>query len=163
MLMRKIFVIIAAGILSISVLAGCTQGPEIITLTHAAGTSNSVPVDANPDGVQGDYSVFDSPVYRDGKLYGSMIGSLTKVGALGSGTHPEREERLVSAIFDLPDGQINVMGLSFYNPEATKMERNEPYVRAIVGGTGAYVGARGEVETIHNDDDTYTHTIKLWK
>lgn len=161
--MKKMLAGIGVAVMAVLVLAGCAQGPEVITLTHAAGTSNSVPVDANPEGVQGDYSVFDSPVYKDGELYGSMVGSLTKVGALGSGSHPEREERLVSAIFDLPEGQINVMGLSFYNPDATKMEKKEPYVRAIVGGTGAYVGARGEVSTVHNDDDTYTHTITLYK
>lgn len=161
--MRKSISRVAVGIISIFILAGCSQGPEIITLTHAAGTSNTVSVDVNPGGAQGDVAVFDSPVYKDGELYGSMIGTMTKVGALGSGTHPDREERLLTAVFDLPEGQIVVEGLSFYKSEATKLEKSEPYVRAIVGGTGAYVGARGEVSTIHNEDDTYTHTIKLLK
>ena len=161
--MKKMIAGIGIAVMSVLVLAGCAQNPEVITLTHAAGTSNSILVDANPDDVRGDYSVFDSHVFKDGEPYGSMVGSLTQVGSLGGGTNPEREERLVSAIFDLPEGQINVMGLSFYNPDATKMEKNEPYVRAIVGGTGAYAGARGEVSTVHNEDGTYTHTITLRK
>ena len=66
-------------------------------------------------------------------------------------------------VFDLPDGEIVVMGMSFYVPTHPVLEKQEPVARAIVGGTRAYAGIRGEVITIHNDDDTYTQEIRYWK
>lgn len=161
--MKKYFALALAGIFSLLVLTGCAQEPEVITLTHPAGVSNIHALDLNTEGDLGDMSVFESPLTKDGKPYGEMLGTMTKVGQLGQGTHPEREERLLNAVFDLPDGEITVMGISYYVPSATKLEKNEPVSRAIVGGTGAYAGVQGEVITTHNADDTYTHQIRITK
>jgi len=41
------------------------------------------------------------------------------------------------------------------------MVKSAPQVRAITGGTGAYMGARGQVTTTHNADDSYTYVVEL--
>ena len=152
-----------AGLLTVLALTGCTQGPEVLILTQATAGSKLISLNTNVDGDLGDEFVFESPMLKDGKPYGEMFGTMTKVGELGHGTHPDREDRLLNAVFDLPDGEIVVMGMSFYVPTHPVLEKQEPVARAIVGGTRAYAGIRGEVITIHNDDDTYTQEIRYWK
>ena len=47
----------------------------------------------------------------------------------------------------------------------TKVEITEeaPQVRAVVGGTGDYFAARGQVTTVRHKDGSYDHTIELAK
>jgi hypothetical protein len=136
---------------------------EIMFLTQATFSSKLIPVDANRDGDLGDFFVFESPLLKEGKPFGEMFGTMTKVGELGHGTHPDREYRLLNSVFDLPDGEIAVQGLSFYLPSQPALNMQEAVSRAIVGGTRAYAGIRGEVITTHNDDDTYTQELRYWK
>lgn len=161
--MKNLAAAAVAGLLTVLALTGCTQGPEVLTLTQATDGSRLISLNTNVDGDLGDEFVFESPMLKDGKPYGEMFGTMTKVGELGHGTHPDREDRLLNAVFDLPDGEIVVMGISFYVPLHPALEKQEPVARAIIGGTRAYAGIRGEVITIHNDDDTYTQEIRYWK
>ena len=161
--MKKIVAALVAGTLAAVVLTGCAQGPQTLILTQATEGSKLISLDTNATGDLGDEYVFESPMLKDGEPYGEMFGTMTKVGELGHGTHPDREDRLLNAVFDLPEGEIVVSGLSFYVPGHPALEKHEPIARAIVGGTGAYAGIRGEVITIHNDDDSYTQEIRYWK
>ena len=160
---KKIVAVVAAAVLSAVVLTGCAQGPEILLLTQNTEGSKLVSLESHAEGDLGHEYVFESPLLKDGEPYGEMFGTMTKVGELGHGTHPDSEDRLLNAVFDLPDGEIVVLGLSFYAPAAAALTKQEPVARAIVGGTGVYSGIRGEVITIHNDDDTYTQEIRYWK
>jgi hypothetical protein len=162
--MKKIIAALIAGAVSAIVLSGCAaQGPEVLLLTQNTDGSKLVSIDFNTEGDLGHEYVFESPMLKDGKPYGEMFGTMTKVGEVGHGTHPDREDRLLTAVFDLPEGEIVVTGLSFYVPLHPTLEKQEPIARAIVGGTGAYAGIRGEVITTHNADDTYTQEIRYWK
>ena len=161
--MKNVAASAVAGVLTVLALTGCAQGPEVLLLTQATDRSKLISLNTNVDGDLGDEFVFESPMLKDGKPYGEMFGTMTKVGELGHGTHPDREDRLLNAVFDLPDGEIVVLGLSFYVPSHPALEKQEPVARAIVGGTRAYAGIRGEVITTHNDDDTYTQEIRYWK
>lgn len=38
-----------------------------------------------------------------------------------------------------------------------------PQIRAVIGGTGDYMGARGQLTTTRNEDGTYEHLIELMK
>ena len=72
------------------------------------------------------------------------------------------EDRVGQLVFDLGDGDsLVVAGASVYESEADEMTPGAPQVRAVVGGTGRYIGARGEVETIRNPDGTYEHEVTL--
>jgi hypothetical protein len=41
------------------------------------------------------------------------------------------------------------------------MDTGNGQIRAVIGGTGKYIGARGQVTTTRNDDQTYEHRFEL--
>ena len=59
------------------------------------------------------------------------------------------------------DEWVSVFSLSYYDPGQREMKTSRPVVRAVVGGTGDYIGARGEVRTEHLPDGTYEHVFTL--
>ena len=72
------------------------------------------------------------------------------------------EDRVGQLVFDLGEGDsLVVAGASVYETEADEMTPGAPQVRAVVGGTGQYLGARGEVETIRNADGSYEHEFTI--
>ena len=157
----KLVAVCAAAIVS---LTACGSSQESLTLTQ----SSDVPVelialDLNAEGDQGDVTTFDADIYKDGELYGAMMGTMTKVGSLGEGSRPDREERMLVAVYDLPGGQINVQGVSYYLDQDQVLPENEAITRAIVGGTGDYLGISGEVTTTRNADDSYTHVLSFFR
>ncbi len=54
-----------------------------------------------------------------------------------------------------------VAGEVIYPGEDVEMTQNAEQLRAVVGGTGEFMGARGQVETTHNDDGSYRHEFTL--
>jgi hypothetical protein len=122
-----------------------------------------VRLDLNPNGDSGDVTTFEVGVYHDGKPFGSVMGTITTVGAIGKGSRPNREERLLTAVYDLPGGQISALGISYYFKGDKLLPKGESMTRAIVGGTGKYMGVDGEVITTHNPDNSYTHVLRIVK
>jgi hypothetical protein len=53
------------------------------------------------------------------------------------------------------------MGNSVYPNGAEEIEPNASITIAVTGGTGEYIGARGEVISTRNEDGTYTHKFTL--
>ena len=144
------------------ILTGCGAGEETITLTQRVDDPvELVFLDLNPTGDSGDLTTFEAGLYLDDEPYGSVMGTITKVGSLGEGAQTDREERVLTAIYDLPGGQISALGISYYYEGDTLLPKGQPMTRAIVGGTGEYVGVDGEVTTTRNPDDSYTHVLRL--
>ena len=48
-----------------------------------------------------------------------------------------------------------------YNPKLVEIANDVPQVRAVIGGTGKYIGASGQVTTIRNQNGSYVHTVEL--
>ena len=143
-------------------LGGCGSSQETLVLTQLEGESvRLTALEHNESGTAGDETVFEGPVEKDGQPYGAIMGSMLKVGAFGEGWREDREERMLTAVFDLPDGQISVLGVSYYFEGDELLPAGEPVTRAIVGGTGEYVGIDGEVTTVRNEDGSYTHTLRI--
>lgn len=160
---RAVIIRTAVACAALALLAGatgCGSSERVLTLTQQPDPVKLVTVDANQAGHAGDVYVFEGPVLKDGRVFGAMVGTLTRLGPGLPDWHSEREERLITAVFDLEDGEISIEGVSYYAPDA-KLRMDQPEVRAVVGGTGAYIGARGEVTTTHNADGSYTHVIRL--
>ena len=114
-------------------------------------------------GRHGDVTYFEAPLTRDGKPAGNLRGTLVinDVTPDSSGA----EVRLRTLVFALPKGQIVAIGTSDY---ALPLVANVPVLRrasttAIVGGTGAYSGARGQVKSIRNTDGTYRQILMILK
>lgn len=155
-------IVFSAAALGALVLSGCTSSQTTLVLTQVSGDDVELnALDLNPSGDAGDLTTFEAPIAKDGEPYGSLMGTMTKVGSIGAGLNTEREERMLTAVFDLPEGQISVLGVSYYMQGDLLLPAGEPVTRAIVGGTGEYVGIDGEVTTVRNEDGSYTHTLSI--
>ncbi len=62
-------------------------------------------------------------------------------------------------VFVLKDGQITVNGIATYPGGNWRVTTHTPVARATTSGTRAYVGARGEITTLRNADDTSTQAF----
>ena len=156
-------------------LAAIAAGAAIATVAFAGCGGASIPadfaivqrpphiatVDQGSPGVSvADLTVFDAALTKDGAPFGTLYGEHTVEAETGSvAAHNAVETRMTDLIFDLPDGQIVVHGASAYPRGDWHLNAGTPVVRAIVGGTKAYVGAHGELTTTRNANDTYTQAF----
>ena len=149
--------------LSSFLIAGCQTGSTAMdfTLVQALPHIDFTDVGAKGDS-PGDTEEFYAPLTRDGKPAGHVSGVLmiedmpnNVTGVAGA------EERLTLLNFDLPDGLIMVGGQALYPAGEQTMRPQAPAVRPVIGGTKAYLGARGEVTTTKQSDQTYLHEFHL--
>ena len=172
----------AAAILSLSIIAilstACTQEPaqpvELI-LTQPAPV-DSVQTFGNPPGTIGNLHTFVAPISEDGAVVGYISGQriLTKTADMLVGLTDKEDPRVVASIaieewhqtmtFHLPGrGTIDVAGDRLLNadPNAAfpRIKKVAPQALAIIGGTGEFKFARGEVTTLLNADEGYTQTL----
>lgn len=72
------------------------------------------------------------------------------------------EDRIGNMVFDFgANDTIMVGGKTEYAMRESEMRVGKRQIRAVIGGTGAYIGARGQVTTSRNADGTYTHVFEL--
>jgi len=126
------------------------QDPPLLTIVDIAPAGHS----------DGDMLAFEAALTgEDGAkatLYGLLI---TEDIPNGSDTQEDRSGQLY---FDFGNGNsIVVAGRSVYAKSETEMNTAAPQLRAIIGGTGVYIGARGQVSTAHNADKSYDHVVEL--
>ncbi|HIG65727.1 MAG TPA: hypothetical protein EYQ43_09305 [Methyloprofundus sp.] len=106
--------------------------------------------------------IFTAPLTTlENELVGELAGFLTILDTDNS--QQVDETRFRNLAFMLKDGQIIANGAGEYTSSLTEMPVERPSIIAIIGGTGKYMGARGEVETRKNADGTYRHIFKLLK
>jgi hypothetical protein len=118
-------------------------------------------VKADPGGKSvGDFLFFEAAVTDEAGNEGALIGSLLTVD-LPDAAGEEFEGRLGNLLFRFGDDTLVVAGGTEYPAEQPEMQASSPQLRAVVGGTGRYVGARGEVLTERLPDGTYRHTFTL--
>jgi hypothetical protein len=96
---------------------------------------------------------------QSGTAVGLLQGSIVTVDVLSGPTQEVLRKR--SLTFTLPGGQIQAEGSSFYPLSAKEIVANRATRIAIVGGTGKFVGASGQVVTTRLPDGTYTQTLEL--
>jgi hypothetical protein len=96
-----------------------------------------------------------------GKNAGHLTGSIVSDDILEIGNPGEYRQRNLT--FTLPGGQILAKGNSFYPMDQVQLEFDESAVIAVIGGTGKYLGASGEVKTIRKANGTYRHEFTLLK
>ena len=98
-----------------------------------------------------------------GKSVGQALGMAVIVDMPGDDKvdKPATEERFVTMAIVFEDGdEIMTMG-AFEIPENEKyVPTNVPQSRAIIGGTGKYMGIRGQMKVTRNADDTFSLTLE---
>ncbi|MFM9134424.1 MAG: allene oxide cyclase barrel-like domain-containing protein [bacterium] len=87
-------------------------------------------------------------VLRDdeGRKVGILYGLVHRIDAKG---RPGVEIRYRTLVFEFADGQVIAEGVSKYNTRGPFLKPDSPSTIAITGGTGAYVGVKGELKTVH--------------
>ena len=168
MITRKIR---ASIVLLVSILlAACgphSTNPSTETLTVYEDAPTLTPLDLGPPGNSpGDAYYFSAPLYSSpgGRLIGEVFGSKTLI-KLAAQANPNSEKRATLLFFTFAGGQdqIIVLGAADYPPTTAEFSSDQPVVRGILGGTGRYMGARGQLTSTRKKDGSYTQVFTLLK
>jgi hypothetical protein len=143
----------------------CTS-PSSETFTVYQDAPKMSPLDLGaPGNSPGDVYYFSAPLHSSpgGPVIGEVFGSKTLVKPTTA--NPNLEQRATLLIFDFGNrqDQIVVMGVLDYPPTAGEFNAGQPGVRAILGGTGKYMGARGQLISNRNADGSYKQVFTLLK
>lgn len=135
------------------------------TLTLEQALPYLVYVDVGSEGAsQGDILAFDAEVTSTDGLLGKLSGLITTVEIPEPGEVPF-QDRISHMVFDLGGANTLVVGGKAIYPVGvgltSEFEKNLPQIRAILGGTGEYLAAQGQVASTRNDDGTYTHKFRF--
>jgi hypothetical protein len=158
-----------AALLASTLLAACglhsNPSTETFTVYEDAPKVSLLDLGA-PGNSLGDIYHFSAPLRSTpgGPVTGEVIGSKTLV-KVATEANPSLERRATSMFFTFADrkDQIIVFGVADYSPSAPEFEAGQAAVRAILGGTGKYMGARGQLASTRNDDGSYTQVFTLLK
>jgi hypothetical protein len=163
--------IVATGALLTSiVMAACGQhstnpSTETFTVYEDAPKMSLLDLGA-PGNSLGDVYHFSAPLHseRGGPVTGEVIGSKTLV-KVPTEANPNLERRATLMFFTFDDrkDQIIAFGVADYSPNVPEFEAGHSAVRAILGGTGKYIGARGQLTSTRNADGSYAQVFTLLK
>jgi hypothetical protein len=159
----------AAAVTSV-LIAACgahstSQSTETFTVYEDAPKMSLLDLGA-PGNSLGDVYHFSAALHseRGGPVTGELIGSKTLV-KMPTDANPNLERRATLMFFTFADGndQIIALGAADYTPSAPEFGAGQPVVRPVLGGTGKYMGARGQVTSTRNADGSYTQVFTLLK
>lgn len=141
-------------------LALNAQAKQTFTITQ--GKPEIKRVDIGPTGMSvGDLFGFEAPfTTKDGKI-GRIYGIVTIV-SIPTGTSDPFIDRLSSSVLDFGNSDtVVVSGKTVYGTYQGEIKDNEPQLRAIIGGTGRFIGARGQISTTRTPSGSYEHEVQL--
>ena len=155
-----VIVALTLWVASFTLFAGSTgSGQTTTTLTLVQGKPTLEQADTVKQGI---LTFFEASLSTtSGADAGVLAGSILTVDVSEERTEYELRQRTLT--FDTPDGQIQAAGLSNYPLTERELADNDPQVIAVVGGTGDYLGAMGEVETTRLADGSYQHVFTFVK
>ena len=164
-------IMMAAAALSLSALIpGCgarsaNPSTETFTVYQDAPKMSLLDLGA-PGNSLGDVYHFSAALHseRGGPVTGELIGSKTLV-KMPTDANPNLERRATLMFFTFAgdNDQIIALGAADYTPSAPEFEGGRSAVRPVLGGTGKYIGARGQVTSTRNADGSYTQVFTLLK
>ena len=154
---KKCFV--AAAVLW-ALVTGHAQATETFTILQDKPNI----IDKSNEGTgptHGDILVFEATFKGDNGTKGIIMGVVHTV-RVPSGTDRPLYDRIDNIVADFGgEDTLVVLGLTKYPKTPGQIISGMPMVRAITGGTGRFLGARGQVTTIRREDGTYQHVIIL--
>jgi hypothetical protein len=126
-----------------------------------------VPLDAGDAGPSVGDSFYFNAVLRvvpAGPVVGEVFGTKVVVKT-ATALEPLVEQRITNLVFTFNDrrDQIVVAGVADYPAAGAEFDPDQPVVRAIVGGSGEFIGARGELTSTRHPLGGYTQVFALLK
>ena len=151
----------ALGSASTLPAAQAAQPTRTVVLTQQPPVLH--PVDLHLEGASvADMVLYEATIAGEQAESGMLTGFLITADMPDAETGDAHQDRLGQLSFDLGHGNsLVVAGEAIYPSEDVEMTTNAEQLRAVVGGTGDFLGARGQVATTRNDDGTYTHEVTL--
>jgi hypothetical protein len=148
---------------SASVLPTAQAVPPTRTLVLTQQPPALHPVDLHIEGASvADLVLYEASVTGEQGESGMLTGFLITADVPDAETGDVHQDRLGQLSFDLGNGaSLVVAGEAIYPGGDVEMTANAEQLRAVVGGTGEFMGARGQVETTRNDDGSYRHEFTL--
>jgi hypothetical protein len=135
---------------------------ETFTVIQAQPTIKHIDVGA-AGGSHGDMLAFEAPFTTENGAKGVMSGIIITV-ALPDGVGGEHFDRVGNIVLDFGGVDSLVLaGKSLYGTGEGEMTKYTPQVRAVTGGTGRYIGARGQITTTRVTSGEYKHVVELLK
>ncbi|MDP4836199.1 MAG: hypothetical protein WAO93_05085 [Orrella sp.] len=117
------------------------------------------------DGEVGHTVYFEGALFDQNHEYvGILYGSTTSIDVTNNAGHHEVRHR--ELIFVVNDNQIITEGVSGYSEDVKWGKHNAEWHAldlAVTGGTGKYIGAFGTVTTKKRVDNTFVHTLHIYK
>ena len=159
--MRKLFLPLLVFILII----GCNQqekNNKITTIKFHQEIPEISIVDLGTEGLShGDFHCFNGILTDDKAIIGKLFGCRTTADF--SNSTEGFQLGLNHIVFDFGDSNTIIIGGGTESPSLTGAEfvKIKPQIRGVIGGTGKYMGARGQLTTIRNDDGSYEHHIEI--
>ena len=159
--MKKIFL----SLLVLIAIIGCNKQEKNNKITtikfHASFPEISI-VDIGKEGLShGYFHCFNGILSDDSGVIGKLFGCRTTADFSDSGEG--FQQGLNHMVFDFGDNNTIIIGGSSESPSSTGAEfvKLKPQVRGVIGGTGQFIGARGQLTSTRNDDGTYDHHVEL--
>jgi hypothetical protein len=165
-IMRRIIGL--AAVLGSTVMVACglhCTNPSTETLTVYEDAPTLKLLDLGPPGNSpGDVYHFFAPLRSSpgGPVTGEVFGSKTLI-KMATDANPNSETRATVLFSPLTIVRIKLwrLGAHDYPPTAGEFDAGQPVVRAILGDTGEYIGARGQLVSKRNSDGSYTQVFTL--
>lgn len=161
--MMRLTRLLCVPVLLVVGVACSSDSDTSLTVYQDAPTMH--PVDIGPAGnTPGDEYVFFAPLRSTpgGAAIGEVYGT-KKLAKPPAAESPDVEQRATLLFFTFQDrrDQIVVAGVPDYPPGQGEFSAGVAVVRAVIGGTGKYAGARGELTSTRNPDGTYKQVFDL--
>ena len=161
----KITRIILATALSIGLVtaaavtpASAVEKPITVRVYHQAVS----PIAVNGTGI-GAVRTFFIPISVDGKSADGqyLVGTLTTLDPAMPNGQELRSSNL-TYVFGAEKDQMVVGGVSLYPPAGATIAAGQSTIRPVIGGSGKYSGARGQVISTNMGATGWTHVFKVW-
>jgi hypothetical protein len=130
---------------------------QVVTVYHQAVTPTAI----SGSGL-GTVRLFFIPMAVNGKAADDqfLVGSLTTV-AQGLPGNQELRASNLTFVFGAEENQLVVGGISLYPSDGATIAPGTKTVRPVIGGSGIYDGARGQVFSTNLGADGWTHVFRL--
>lgn len=138
--------------------AAATTKPTVIRVYHQAVN----PIAVSGSGI-GAVRTFFIPLAVNGKAADGqyLTGTLTTLDTAMPGGLELRASNLTFVLGAEAD-QLVVGGVSLYPPAGATLATGQTTVRPVIGGSGKYAGARGQVISTNMGANGWTHVFKVW-
>lgn len=130
----------------------------VVTITHAPVTPTAVI--GSGLGTVRTYYVPTTVVGRRAPSSGYLAGTLTTIVTGLPDSTELRASNLVFVVGSEPN-QLVVGGLSVYSTDLSTLAAGATTIRPIIGGSGIYSGARGQVESTNLGDQGWRHVFRI--